>query len=279
MLSQIVKIMRIAAIVLLLMIAFIYIGYVVLFYRQQRNLLFPSAGRPPLPIQLESYPGLQAIEYETPIGNGFAWFFPPLDAASPKPTVIIAHGNGDLSDDWLDPADEFRHRGYGVLLIEYPGYGHAPGTPGKEAIISTALSGYDWLAAQPTIDPNKIYLLGHSIGSGAVNAIAAERPTQGMILLSPFASVRRLARERYLPPFLVKDDFNNIDVVRDYPQPILLMHGTADTLIPYTHSESLHAAAPESDLIPLPCGHGGCIPDWSSFWDRVEAFIEEIEAS
>lgn len=268
--------MRTFLIISLVIILILYSGYVTLFYRQQTNMIYPAQGRESTVLYPGTLmPGLTEATYTYNDVEGFAWYLSPQPQVDQQPAIIIAHGNGEISDDWLDQANNFRQRGYHVLLLEYPGYGRAPGSPSKPTIQASAIGGYDWLITQPGVDPAHIYLFGHSIGGAAVTSIAAERDTQGMILLSPFASLRRLARERYLPPFLVQDPFDNLSVVRHYSKPLLLMHGTEDTLIPYAHSETLHQAASQSDLLPLNCGHGGCISDWEAFWDRIDLFIAQ----
>lgn len=285
--KRIIKVMRVTLILILSISTLAYVAYVFLFYSQQRAMLFPAGNRSTL-IDVDTAAVRADADHLVPVFypagdlTGFAWYLPPLGPTGRRlnaaPALILAHGNGEINDDWVDSARGLQSRGVGVLLLEIPGYGHAPGEPSRDAIVTTALAGYDWLVTQPEVDPDLIYLLGHSIGSGSVTAIGDARPTRGMVLLSPFASIARLAQERYLPPALVKDRFDNLTLLRGYAEPVLIMHGRQDTLIPFAHSQALDSAAPNSRLIPLNCGHGGCISDMNRFWEQVVDFMGEAPA-
>lgn len=257
-----------------------YTAYMVLFYTQQRQLLFPAQNRP-VGIHDESlFPDLVRANFDTSLGPqaGFAWYLPPPQTAVPAPAVIFGYGNGNIADDWVRDADLLRRRGFGVLIVEYPGYGHAAGSPSKEAIVDSGLAAYDWLIAQSEIDPDQILLFGHSIGGALTLAIANERPTQGAILLSAFASIDHIARDRYLPGVFAKDRFDNLAIIENYDRPVYMMHGTLDTLVPPYHAELLHMAAPNAELHWIECGHGGCIDNIFSFWDRLEPVMRDMLA-
>ena len=258
-----------------------YTAYLVLFYTQQRQLLFPAQNRPTTILDQSQFPNLVKANFATSLGPqaGFAWYLPPPHTAQPAPAVIIGHGNGEIADDWVHHADSLRNRGFGVLILGYPGYGHAAGTPSQTAIVESSLAAYDWLITQPEINPNQILIFGHSIGGAATLAIAQARPTQGAILLSTFASIDQIARDRYLPPFLAHDRFNNLNIIATYDRPVYLMHGSLDTLVPPHHAELLHAAAPNSELHWIRCGHGGCIGDIVAFWDQLEPIMYDMLAT
>ncbi|MEM8863354.1 MAG: alpha/beta hydrolase [Chloroflexota bacterium] len=255
-----------------------YLAYVVLFYTQQRRLLFPAQTREVVIADPTVYDGLVAARFDTQLGSnaGFAWYLPPPVSNSPAPAVIIGHGNGEIADDWVGFADALRRKGYGVLILGYPGYGHAAGSPSKESIVDSAVQAYDWLVNQPEIDGNKVIIFGHSVGGGATLALAEQRPTQGAILLSTFTSINQIARDRYLPGFLARDKFDNLNIIKSYDQPVYLMHGTLDTLIPPYHAELLLNGANQSQLRWLQCGHGGCIGDIEVFWDDLQPIMQNM---
>lgn len=256
-----------------------YLAYVVLFYTQQRNLLFPAQNREIIIPDASLYDGLVMARFDTALGTdaGFAWYLPPPTALNGSaPAVIIGHGNGEIADDWVGFADALRRRGYGVLILGYPGYGHAAGSPSKASIVDSAVNAYDWLVSQPEIDGEKVIIFGHSVGGGATLAMAKQRPTQGAILLSTFASINHIARDRYLPSFLAKDKFDNLGIIGEYDKPVYLMHGTLDTLIPPYHAELLLEAAAESHLRWIECGHGGCIGDIEIFWDGLQPVMQSM---
>lgn len=257
---------------ILLLLYLLYAGY---FYINQRTILFPRHLLH-APAASPAVAGLEQIWLETSEGRVEAWYLAPLDlfAEGKAPLMIIAHGNGDLIDRWIAPVAPLRRMGIGVLLVEYPGYGRSQGNPSYAAIRESLLLAYDTIIRHPQVDPDRILLFGHSVGGGAVSALAAERPSSGMILLSTFTSVAALAAEQWLPGFAVRDPFDTLAVVRDYPHPILIIHGKHDRTIPYHHGVALHAAAQQGELLSLACGHNDCIEDWESFWQSMRPFFE-----
>ena len=225
----------------------LYLAYVVFFYYVQREALFPAKNRPVQIADEGMVDGLTAARFATVLGEGagFAWYMPPADQDENSfPVIIIGHGNGEIADDWVPMAQPARRLGYGVLILGYPGYGHARGEPSKDTIVDSALAAYDWLLEQPGVDEEQILIFGHSVGGAATLALAEQRPTQGAILLSAFASIDHIARDRFLPSVLAKDRFDNLSIIEKYNRPVFMMHGTEDVVVAPYQAELLHDAAP-----------------------------------
>ena len=257
----------------------LYFAYMLFFYYVQREALFPAQNRPIQISDAAAFEGLIAARFRTALGEnaGFAWYMPPADQnAVPFPVIIVGHGNGEIADDWVPMAQPARELGYGVLILGYPGYGHAVGEPSKDAIVESALAAYDWLLEQPGVDRERIVIFGHSVGGAATLALAEQRPTKGAVLLSAFASIDHIARDRYLPALLAKDRFDNLAIIENYDRPVYLMHGTSDIVVLPYQAELLHEAAPQSRLKWLNCGHGGCIDDIHRFWQTLDPIMQEM---
>jgi fermentation-respiration switch protein FrsA (DUF1100 family) len=60
----------------------------------------------------------------------------------------------------------------------------------------------------------------------------------------------------------VRDPFDNLEVVRSFQGPILLLHGEYDQSIPAAHARALLAAAAHAERNVLPCGHNDCVRPW-----------------
>jgi hypothetical protein len=93
-------------------------------------------------------------------------------------------------------------------------------------------------------------LYGRSLGSGPSCHLAAgksqakdEDPVGGVILHAPFLSVFRIVVDTGCTVF--GDKFPNVDLVPLIKSPVLLVHGTADQIVPFYHSEKLHDALPK----------------------------------
>lgn len=125
--------------------------------------------------------------------------------------------------------------------MEYPGYGLYEGTPSSEKIQQDALAIYDYLQKSLKWSENNILLLGRSLGSGPATYVAARRNPGGLIMISPYTSIRKVVKDvagSWLQ-YLVEDRFSNIDEIKFVTCPTLLIHGREDELIPYQHSIDL----------------------------------------
>ena len=249
-------------------------GYLALACGSQRAVLFPRhlAVAPP---GADRVPGLEKLR----IGRSAdveAWYLPPTRRAAERgPALVFTHGNAELIDHWAGAFQVPRDWGVAVLLVEYPGYGRSGGRPSQRSITDAVVSGYDRLAERPEVDPARIVAYGRSVGGGAACALAEERDVAALILESTFTSVRDMARTLGLPGFLsslvVRDPFDNLDVLRHFAGPSLIIHGARDAIVPVAHGRRLDAAARDSTLHLLGCGHNDCPRPWAA----VERFLTE----
>ncbi len=268
----------------LLLLYLLYAGY---FYRVQRHAIFPRYLLPTTTQTIADFPGWQQrwIEVSAPNDSSStnttiaarveSWFLPPPLTPEGAPVILMTHGNGDLMEMWPRRVEELARQGWGILLIEYPGYGRSTGEPSEATIAATLTDAYDWVITEPGVDAKRIILFGYSVGGGAIGTLAAQRPSAALVLMSTFTSVRAMAARYYLPGILVSDPFDTLAVVEHYPNPILFIHGSQDTTIPAANSVALHRAAPNSKLLLLPCGHADCVDDWDDFWPLVLDFLFE----
>ena len=255
----------------------LYIAYCGLLFLLQRHIIFPRY-QIPQPAQADlPIAGIEKIWFDTAGAKVEAWFIPAdgSSSASPQPVVIFGHGNGELIDYWPEELGKFARLGIGLLLVEYPGYGRSAGNPSEKSVSQTFVAAHDWLTSRTDIDSSRIILLGRSLGGGAVCALARHRPSAALILMSTFASAKSFAKKFLVPSILVRDPFDNLSVVENFPGPVLIIHGKHDTIIPYSHGKALHAAAKQGEMITYNAGHNDCPPDWDKFWNDVERFLRQ----
>ena len=116
----------------------------------------------------------------------------------------------------------------------------------------------NWLATKG-IEAGRIVVIGNSLGSGTATEIAAGHRIGGLVLVSGFASLVRVAGDQYpyVPTsLLVLDRYNNVAKFPAVTCPILLLQGTADTLVSVAHARTLAAARPSATLQLVPgVGH------------------------
>ena len=149
-------------------------------------------------------------------------------------------------------------QGYGLLLPEYRGYGGNPGSPSEQGLYRDGEAGLAWLAAK-SVRADHVVIIGNSLGSGIATEVAARHKVGGLVLVSGFANLARVAGEQY--PFapaslLVRDRYDNAAKLASVTCPILLLHGTADKLVPVAHALALVGVQPAARLELVPgAGH------------------------
>jgi len=254
----------------------IYLAYCGLLFVFQRQMLFPRYMAMTLANLPEKFPEIERIWLQLPGMRIESWFLPTHPQGPPAPAVILTHGNAETIDFLPEEFHHFTARGVSLMMVEFPGYGRSEGAPSQQAITETMQKAYDVLAVRPDVDANRIILMGRSIGAGATCQLAERRPSRAMILISPFTGVRSFAPRYLVPPFLVKDPFDNLAVVRSYRQPLLIFHGTRDDIIPFRHGQALAAAAADGRLVSFESGHND-LPTGTRFWQAIDAFFREID--
>jgi len=157
-------------------------------------------------------------------------------------TVLFSHGNAeDIGDDQA-LLERIRAAGFAVLAYDYQGYGTSEGKPSERHAYDDEDAAYNFLVQTMHIQPNKIIAFGRSVGSGPAADLASRRPVAGLILESAFTSAFRVLTGIAILPF---DRFNNLQKIKKVHCPVLIIHGTQDSLINASHGRELFAAANE----------------------------------
>ena len=243
----------------------------------QRAVLFPAgmASAPDVPRPPE---GFTVLHFETPGGTVEGWYRPPPGSGPGRagPLMIFTHGNAETIDTATAEMAAVSGLGYGLLALEYPGYGRSRGRPTRESIGAAVVAAYDRIRSRPEIDPDHIVACGRSLGGAAACILADARPLAALILVSSFTRVQEFTRRYLIPPFLLRDPFDNLSILQRLKIPVLVVHGENDTMIPVSHGRRLRQAAASSRLVLYPCDHNDCPPDWRLFWSDVSRFLDDF---
>jgi uncharacterized protein len=191
-----------------------------------------------------------------------AWYLPPTTAFTSAPLVVYAHGNAELIDMRAGDFGTLRAAGVGVLQVEYPGYGRSGGSPSEESLTAALVAAYDWAAHEPRVEAPRIVGYGRSLGGGAIAQLAARRTLAALVLESTFYNFEDVVSAYGVPRMLLINHFDTAAVIRRYPGPVLLMHGTRDRVFASEEAEKLAEAATRATLHLDTCGHNDCPRHW-----------------
>lgn len=120
-------------------------------------LIPPAAAQSPQGERVE----LEAVDGLTLVGLYYA----PPDSAEPQPAVLLQHHYGSVKEAWLDFIPTLLDAGYGVLTVDLRGHGETGSDMEWTLAEDDTQRWLDWLRAQPGVDPDRISLVGSSIGA------------------------------------------------------------------------------------------------------------------
>lgn len=223
--------------------AFMFVG--------QERLLFPTALVAPAgPLA----PGGERLTLTAPDGVRLEGvYLPPMRAAGDGTLILSFSGNATNAQDL---AERLRAAfpDYPIAAFHYRGYAPSGGSPGAEAMAADAPLAYDLVLER--YRPRRIVAVGVSLGSGIAAALASQRPLAGLILVTPFDSLKNVARQLYwwLPvSLLMRHDIDAVAALSDRSVPVAIIAAGEDRLVRLERTESLRRALSDVRLhVTLP---------------------------
>jgi len=259
----------------LIIVILAYVLWCVLLYSWQDRLVWPAELS-----QAQSARPKNAEAVSLPIERGGAveaWFFPakPDESGKPAPVVMYFHGNAELIDQQDRIIEGYAKLGLSVFLPEYRGYGRSAGKPSEKEIAADMIRFYDRLIRRPDVDPSRIVLHGRSVGGGVAADLAMRRTPAALILESTFSSLAAMALKFGAPPFLLKHPFRTDRVVEGLDVPMLIFHGTRDTVVPVSNGRRLHKLARGSTYVEYNSEHNDFPGEGNeeAYWREIQAFL------
>jgi uncharacterized protein len=213
----------------------------------------------------------QELDFEAADGVRLhGWLLPAR--APRRGSILFLHGNAQNISTHIASVAWLPAQGFDVLLLDYRGYGRSGGSPSLAGLHLDFDAALETLLAWPGIDPDRVVVLGQSLGGSlAITALAASprhQQVQALIVEGAFTSYRALAGEKLADFWLtwplqvplgltIDDRYRPIDVIGELaPMPILIVHGEEDRVVPPDHAIALYEAARPPKALWLVPGAG-----------------------
>jgi pimeloyl-ACP methyl ester carboxylesterase len=197
-------------------------------------------------------PPASGVAYDLALANSdrlHTWYVRATEAGAP--TVLFLHGARRNLTGSADRIELLHRLGFNVLAIDYRGFGRSTSLlPSEASAIEDADRAYaELLRKEP--NPDKRFVYGYSLGGAlAIDLAARRRDFAGLVVEASFTRIADIVRESRFSwvPFIdlaVTQSFDSIDKIARVSVPLLLVHGTADSIVPPSMSDRLYAAASE----------------------------------
>lgn len=191
------------------------------------------------------------------------------------PTVLYFHGQSGNVSGRASRFQQIVGSGFGLYAPSYRGFAGSEGAPSEAAFVEDGLAYFDQLEAGGA----SVMVHGESLGTGVAAAVVEQRPSARMLILeAPYTAAEDMAAQRYpwLPvSLLMKDPFLTRDRIAAVESPTLIVHGTADKVIPVENGRKLFQLATEPKRLEIVEGvdHGSL---WKNgLWPMVMRFLSE----
>ena len=208
------------------------------------ELIFPThavAPADPLP------PGAERLSLEAPGGVELhGVHIPPAERSGGPRTLVVGFGgnawNGENVASYL-------HQLYpeaDVVAFHYRGYRPSTGRPSADALVEDAPLALDLAVGR--VKPERVVAVGFSIGSGVAASLAQRSEIDGLVLVTPFDSLKAVARDLYpwVPGMTLafRHELDTARFLKGTQVPTAILAAEFDEIVPASRTEALRRQAP-----------------------------------
>lgn len=209
----------------------------------QSHLIFPAHAVPPSPPLPK---GAERLSLQTTDGHELAGIHIPPDRRARQRTLILGFGGNAWN---AEDAAGYIHELFpnlDVVAFHYRGYAPSTGSASAEALIADAPLVYD--LAVERVKPGRIVAIGMSIGSGVAADLASRRKLDGLILVTPFDSLKAVAQSMY--PWLPIGHFFDHEIdqaaaIAKVAIPVAIIAAQRDEIVPTARTDALRTRVPD----------------------------------
>ncbi len=183
--------------------------------------------------------GFSELEFVTTDGTELVvWTHPP---ASGRPVILYLPGNAGTLAARAGRFQEFSSMGFGVVALAYRGSSGSGGSPDEHLLTGDAAALNARLAQIAPGAP--VVLYGESLGSALAIKLAAAEQVSGVVLEAPFTTFPEIVTAQFPREVGLEAMFtqvwNSRALIGDVTEPLLILHGTEDRLVPFVQGQEL----------------------------------------
>ena len=238
--------------------------------------------------ELVGTPGDRGLEYEEVFFSAsdgvklHGWFVPSEKEA----TLLWFHGNAGNIGHRLENLEMLHSRlGVNVFIFDYRGYGRSKGSASEKGTYLDAEAAIEYVRSRQGPDNKEsLVLFGRSLGCAVAVEMATRHRVRGIILESPFTSIRAMGQRTY--PFLpvgilsrlVEARYDSLSKIGEVHSPLMIIHGDRDDTVPIELARELFEAANEPKRFYTIEGADHNDTYWvggETYFDALRRFVED----
>lgn len=226
--------------------------------------------------------GVRHVSYATSDGETIEGYL--VEATTrPERLVLYFHGNaGNIAQRVPELREMARRTGAAILGSGYRGYGTSTGDPSEAGIYHDGEAALKYARETLGFAPVQIVVLGRSLGTTVATHLAAQGDEfAGVLLVTPLSTGRDFGRAHMGPVSVMAGrSFDSLGRAAKITEPVLIIHGNADEVIPFEHGEKLFAAlAGPKRHVTIAGGHHNDLEfvDPHAFWAAFAHFVADTK--
>jgi len=208
------------------------------------------------------------------------WFIPHRDA---RATLVWFHGNAGNISHRVENIKLLHDKvKINIFIFDYRGYGRSAGSISEEGSYRDGVAALDFVRQQLGVEAKSLIIFGRSLGAAVAAEVALRFPCRGLILETPFTSIRDMAKTVFpvLPigP-LLQTRYDVVEKVGRIKVPLLVLHGDHDDVVPYEQGKKVFAAAREPKefyTIKGATHNDTYIVGGDAYFQRLRRFVETV---
>ncbi|MDQ1924005.1 alpha/beta hydrolase [Massilia pseudoviolaceinigra] len=257
-------------------VSVLWVGVTAAIAASQRRLVFNPTVKREVDNPRSSGHRTRAIVLRARDGTKLSGWLMTPQIPGPHPAVVYFGGRSE-EVSWVVRDAGKLFPGMAVLAINYRGYGNSHGEPAEAHMVEDGRLLFDWLAERAHVDPQRVAVVGRSLGSGVAVQVALERAVHSLVLITPYDSILAIAKRKFraVPvEYVLRHRFESVKYASSLNAPTYVLRAAFDDIVPHSHTDLLVAQLGKLHLDEtVPDSDHMNIPYLEATQERIAAFL------